>query len=128
VHLAATAVRDRDHRPGVCTPLGLRFEVNPGLHLRILRQCLELAAFTSRFQPLYSRDTLGRHILIGLTFSETREFERLDAEPPVDEHGDILRWEIDEESFPPNQLRWLELYKRHRAACILLGAKDSDAT
>jgi hypothetical protein len=98
------------------------------LHLRITRQCLELAGFTSRFQPLYSRDTLGRRILIGLTFSETREFERLDAEPPVDEHGDTLRWEIDEDSFPPNQLRWLELYKKHRAACILLGMKDSDAT
>jgi hypothetical protein len=89
---------------------------------------LRVGCLTSRFQPLYSRDTLGRRILIGLTFSETREFERLDAEPPVGEHGDILRWEIDEESFPPNQLRWLELYKKHRAACILLGAKHSDAT
>ena len=111
-----------------CTSLGLRFEVNPGLHLPIPCRCLELAAFTSRFQPLYSRDTLGRRILIGLTFSETREFERLDAEPPVDEHGHILRWEIDDESFPPNQARWLELYKKHRAACIMLGTKDSDDT
>jgi hypothetical protein len=84
--------------------------------------------FRQPVQPLYSRDILGRRILTGLTFSETREFERLDAEPPVDEHGHILRWEIDDDSFPPNQARWLELYKKHRAACIVLGTKDSDDT
>jgi hypothetical protein len=83
--------------------------------------------FRQPVQPLYSRDILGRRILTGLTFSETREFERLDAEPPV-EHGHILRWEIDDDSFPPNQARWLELYKKHRAACIVLGTKDSDDT
>jgi hypothetical protein len=27
--------------------------------------------------------------LIGLTFAETREFELLDAEPPVDERGNL---------------------------------------
>lgn len=79
-------------------------------------------------KPSYSRDGFGRRILIGLTFLETREFEMLDAEPPVDEHGHILRWEIDDELFPPNQARWLELYKRHRAASIIPGTKDSDDT
>jgi len=54
---------------------------------------------------LYSWDIFGRRILIGLTFLETSEFERLDAEPPIDEHGHILRWETDDESFPPNQAR-----------------------
>jgi hypothetical protein len=66
---------------------------------------------------LYRRDIFGRRVRIGLTFAETNELERLDAEPPVDEHGRILAWEIDEQSFPPNQARWLELYKKHQAAC-----------
>jgi hypothetical protein len=65
----------------------------------------------------YSRDFLGRQVLTGLTFAETLEFELLDAEAPVDEHGNLLRWETDEKSFPSNQARWLELYKKHRAAC-----------
>jgi hypothetical protein len=68
-------------------------------------------------RPSYTQDHLGRKVLIGLTFAETREFEILDAQPPVDENGDLLRWEIDEQSFPPNQARWLELYKKHRQAC-----------
>ena len=65
----------------------------------------------------YSRDTFGRKVLIGLTHSETREFLFLDAQPPVDEHGCLLGWEIDEQSFPPNQTRWLELFKKHQEAC-----------
>jgi hypothetical protein len=64
----------------------------------------------------YSRDNLGRKVLLGLTFSETREFELLDAKPPVDENGHLFAWEADEESFPPNQARWLELYRKHRDA------------
>jgi hypothetical protein len=55
-------------------------------------------------------DCLGRQILTGLIFAETREFELLDAEPPVDERGHLLRWETDDKS-PPNQVRWLTLYK-----------------
>jgi hypothetical protein len=65
----------------------------------------------------HTRDTRGRKVLIGLTFAETREFEILDAQPPVDEHGNLLRFEIDEQPFPSNQARWLELYKKHREAC-----------
>jgi hypothetical protein len=34
-----------------------------------------------------SRDFPGQQVLTGLTFAETREFELLDAEPPVDEHS-----------------------------------------
>jgi hypothetical protein len=68
----------------------------------------------------HSRDFLAQQVLTGLTFAETREFELLDAEPPIDEHGHLLRWEIDDKSFPPNQTRWLELYKKHRAACSRL--------
>ena len=79
-------------------------------------------------KPSYSLDSLRRRILIGLTFAETGEFERLDAEPPVDEHGQISRWETSDESFPHNQARWLELYQKHRAACIMLGTKDNEDT
>ena len=65
----------------------------------------------------WSRDIFGRQVLTGLTFAETQEFALLDATPPKDEFGHLLRWEIDEASFPPNQRRWLELFKKHRAAC-----------
>jgi hypothetical protein len=68
------------------------------------------------WQP-YSRDIFGRLVLAGLTFAETQEFELLDATPPNDEFGHLLRWETDESSFPPNQRRWLELFNKHRAAC-----------
>ena len=65
----------------------------------------------------YNRDIFGRRVLTGLTHSETNEFEALDTEPPVDERGHLLAWETEENSFPKNQSRWLELYKKHRAAC-----------
>lgn len=64
----------------------------------------------------YGQDIFGRKVLVGLTYAESHEFELLDAAPPVDEHGDLMRWETDEESFPPNHARWLELYKKHEAA------------
>ena len=68
----------------------------------------------SRYQ-----DILGRKVLVGLTYAETCEFELLDAVPPTDEQSRALSWEIEESSFPPNQARWLELYKKHKAACDL---------
>jgi hypothetical protein len=84
-----------------------------------------MGAFSSRFLMMdirsphcsHGRDIFGRRILIGLTYAETHEFESLDAEPPVDEHGQLLRWEIEDKAFPPGQARWLELYRRHQAAC-----------
>ena len=72
-------------------------------------------------RPLYIWDDIGQKVLVGLTFAETCEFEFLDAQPPVDEQGNLLRWELEEESFPANQARWLELYKKHRKACELGG-------
>lgn len=65
---------------------------------------------------MYIRDIFGRQVLVGLTYAETQEFELLDAAPPIDENGHVLDWETDERSFPPNQSRWLELYKKHQAA------------
>ena len=63
-----------------------------------------------------SSTCFGGRTLPGLTAAETREFKLLDAELPVDERGELLRWEITEDEFPPNQARWLELYKKHKAA------------
>ena len=77
-------------------------------------------AFPSLHSRSYCRDIFGRRVLIGLTYAETLEFELLDAEPPIDEHGHILDWETDEKSFPSSQARWLELYKKHRVACTRL--------
>ena len=65
----------------------------------------------------YSQDIFGRKVLVGLTYAETHEFELLDAAPPTDEHGRAMPWETNETSFPPNQTRWLELYKKHKVAC-----------
>ena len=69
------------------------------------------------FSRSHRRDIFSRQALIGLTFAETREFELFGAESPVHERGRILRWETDVMSLPPNQTRWLELYKMHQAAC-----------
>lgn len=67
-----------------------------------------------------SQDIFGRKVLVGLSYAETHEFELLDTAPPIDEHGRILDWETDDKSFPPSQARWLELYKKHQAACTRL--------
>lgn len=67
---------------------------------------------------LYCRDAYGRSVLIGLTYEETLEFEALDASSPTAEQALGLKWETDESSFPPDETLWLELYKRHRAACV----------
>jgi hypothetical protein len=64
----------------------------------------------------YGQDIFGRKVLLGLTYEETQEFERLDAVPPIEKNGLFLKWEIGNESFPPSQTRWLELYKKHEAA------------
>jgi hypothetical protein len=90
-----------------------------------------MAAFGSRFLIMNirsahcsrGRDIFGRRVLLGLSYAETCEFESLDAEPPIDRHGQLLRWETEEKSFPLGQARWLELYNKHRAARVRV---DSD--
>ena len=58
----------------------------------------------------YILDGDGNRILIGLTFDETREFERLDeliadlSSAPIDDSRSI------------NERRWLVLYDKHEAA------------
>jgi hypothetical protein len=68
------------------------------------------------FSHSYRRELFGLEVPIGLTFADTREFELLETESPIDERGRILRWETDGKSLPPNQARWLELDERHQAA------------
>jgi hypothetical protein len=112
-------------------PSGLRVGVNPDSRLHIGWQWIEMAAFSSRFLMMNirsahcSRYIFGRRVLIGLSYAETREFESLDAEPPIDRQGQLLHWEIEEKSFPPNQARWLELYNKHRAACARVNKTDA---
>jgi hypothetical protein len=45
--------------------------------------------------PSHHRDSLGRLVLIGLTFEETEEFERLDATPALDKDGCLFPWPTD---------------------------------
>lgn len=71
---------------------------------------------SNRFRvPPFSRSSrqelFGLEVPIGLTFADTREFELLEAESPIDERGRILRWGTDG-SLPPNQAQRLELDKR----------------
>ena len=68
----------------------------------------------------HHRDSLGRLVLIGLTFEETEEFERLDATPALDKDGCLFPWPTDEDSLPRSEHRWLELYEKHLAAYRLL--------
>jgi len=68
---------------------------------------------------LLGRDIFGREVLIGLTYAETIEFRALDALSPFDGLGRGLEWETDDQSFPPSEARWLELYNKHRTACQL---------
>ena len=65
----------------------------------------------------YCRDTFGRLVLVGLTYAETQEFEKLDARPPVDEDGNHLPFPDEGDSMSSQGTRWLELYEKHRAAC-----------
>ena len=68
----------------------------------------------------HHRDSLGRLVLIGLTFEETEEFERLDATPALDRDGCLFPWPSNGDSLPRSEHRWLELYEKHLAACRLL--------
>jgi hypothetical protein len=70
--------------------------------------------------PSHHRHSLGRLVLIGLTFEETEEFERLDATPALDKDGCLFPWPTDGDCLPRSEHRWLELYEKHIAAYRLL--------
>lgn len=63
----------------------------------------------------YTLDRMGRRVLVGLSFEETAEFEKLDVSLPYDRkpmggfNGCIV-------PLGPAEIRWLQLYKKHRTA------------
>lgn len=56
---------------------------------------------------------MGRRILVGLSFEETTEFELLDVSLPHDHKpvGTSAMVPLEQA-----EIRWLELYRKHRAA------------
>jgi hypothetical protein len=70
---------------------------------------------TQPFLSHYILDPIGRRILVGLSFEETTEFEQLDARLP---YNDKPVWPSKSSIVPllPMEVRWLELYRKHRAA------------
>jgi hypothetical protein len=61
----------------------------------------------------YRPDEQGRLVLIGLTWEETREFERLDESLPFE--GRFV-WLPQDLSSLPTEARWHELWTTHQAA------------
>jgi hypothetical protein len=66
----------------------------------------------------YFVDSDGRRVLIGLTFEETFEFEKLDLLPALHENGAHVLWEADGGPASKQAERWLELYSKHDEAWI----------
>lgn len=60
----------------------------------------------------YVGDGTGRHVLIGLTYEETLEFQRLDSRQAGRVGG---RTDAGRNDLRPadEELRWLELYTKH---------------
>jgi len=67
------------------------------------------------FSTDYRLDPKGRRILAGLSFEETAEFEELDARLPYDAKQACAS-SSSVVPLPPMEVRWLELYRKHRAA------------
>ena len=65
--------------------------------------------------PEYQPDAEGRRTLIGLTYNETLEFERLDASLPYDA---AHVWPDVNLPMLPMEIRWLELWEKHRSAYL----------
>jgi hypothetical protein len=61
----------------------------------------------------YTLDRMGRRVLVGLSFDETSEFERLDVSIPHARKPFSASAIVPLE---PSEIRWLELYRKHRAA------------
>jgi hypothetical protein len=61
----------------------------------------------------YTLDRMGRRVLVGLSLDETSEFERLDVSIP---HGRKPFSASAIVPLEPAEIRWLELYRKHRAA------------
>jgi hypothetical protein len=68
----------------------------------------------------FALDAFGHRVRLGLTYAETLEFERLDANEPVDEQGNPLPWDAQSEAVRRSEDRWFELYRKHEAARMQL--------
>ena len=68
---------------------------------------------TLESRPSYALDTSGRLVLVGLTFGETEEFEKLDASLPYDAKA---VWPDEGLPLLPIEARWLQLWMKHVAA------------
>jgi len=66
------------------------------------------------FAGEYDLDALGRRVLRGLTYSETVDFETLDASLP---YGGQHVWP-DGLPLLPMEQRWLELWRKQRAVAL----------
>ena len=64
----------------------------------------------------YFVDNDGQRVLIGLTFEETFEFEKLDHLPALHASGAHVLW--DDLPAAKQAERWLELYHKHEEAWI----------
>lgn len=68
----------------------------------------------------FALDAFGNRILIGLTFSETVEYDVLSAEEPTDAGGAPLPWYSQNTTIRDREDRWFELYRKHEAARFAL--------
>jgi hypothetical protein len=65
----------------------------------------------------YFIDDDGRRVLIGLTYEETFEFERLDHLSTLYDDGHVL-WDAGGRPASKQAQRWLELYSKHDRAWL----------
>jgi hypothetical protein len=66
----------------------------------------------------YFVDNDGRRVLIGLTFEETFEFEKLDHLPALHDGDGHVLWDASGLAATKQAERWLELYRKHDRAWI----------
>jgi hypothetical protein len=86
-------------------------------------------AATPVFSPeRYHIDANRRHVLVGLTPAETREFETLDSLNPSDASGHRVGWTFGGEPTTGREKRWLELYTKHEEAWKSLRAAAGDGS
>jgi hypothetical protein len=58
----------------------------------------------------FALDAFGNRVRVGLSYAETLEFERLDA------NGNPVPWEAQDEAVRRTEDRWFELYRKHEDA------------
>jgi hypothetical protein len=64
----------------------------------------------------FAFDAFGNRVRVGLSHTETLEFEQLDAAEPLDHQGNPLPWDAQSEQVRRSEDRWFELYRKHEAA------------